>query len=120
MAEIIGSDSVVTGGKNVVEKMLADIPGGLELDLTDVTTEYDSDGYIPEGTPIILDAGDYKPLLAADLVADGAKVIGILYQEVPKAKPYASICIRGVVNEAKLPFAINATVKGALPGISFI
>jgi hypothetical protein len=120
MAEIIGSDSVVTGGKNVVEKMLADVPGGAELDLTGVTTEYDSDGYIPEGTPIIVVSGKYRPLLEANLEADDDKVVGILYQEVPKAKPYASICIRGVVNEAKLPFAINATVKGALPGISFI
>ena len=121
MAEVVSSSSLKTGGNNVVEKMHADLTGGRELDMTGVTTEYDAnDGYIPEGTPVILDAGAYKPLLSANLVADGGKVIGILYQEVHKDKPFASICIQGVVNEDKLPFAINATVKGAVPGIVFI
>jgi len=121
MAETVSENTVVTGSNVVVEKMLADIPGGKELDMTGVTTEYDSnDGYIPDGTPVILDSGDYKPLLQANLAADGAKVIGFLYKSVHKDKPFASVAIRGVVRESKLPFAINATVKGAVPGISFI
>lgn len=120
MAESISGNTVKTGGKNVVEKMLADITGGVELDLTDVTDEYDSDGYIPEGTPIYLDSGAYKPLLEDDLVADGPAVVGILFKEVPVTQPYASVCIRGVVNEDKLPFAVDAALKAALPGISFL
>lgn len=120
MAELISEDSIETGGKEVVEKMLADLPGGVELDVTDVAAE---DTHIAEGTPIILDGGAYKPLIEANLAADAAKVVGILFREIPKAQPYASVCIRGVVNEAKLPFSITpqaAAVKGAVPGISWI
>lgn len=121
MAETTSSNTVVTGSGVVVEKLLADLPGGKELDVSGVGTEYDANnGFIPDGTPIILDGADYKPLLAADLVADGAKVIGFLFQSIPVAKPFASIAIRGVVREAKLPFAINATVKGVVPGFSFV
>lgn len=117
MAESISSSSVKTGGKNVIEKMLADLTGGRELDMTGVTTEYDAnDGYIPEGTPIWLDAGAYKPLLAANLVANGPSVVGFLFQEVHKDAPYASICVKGVVNEDKLPFAIDAALKAAVKG----
>lgn len=99
----------------VVEKMLADIPGGKELDTTGIT-----DDYIAEGTPIWLDGAAYKPLTAAQLATEGGNVIGFLFREVKTTHAYASICIRGVVNEAKLPFAINAAVKAAVPGISFI
>ena len=120
MAETIGGDTIKTGGSEVVEKMLADLPGGKSLDLSDVTDEYDADGMIPEGTPIFVDAGAYKPLLEADLVANGPAVVGILFREVPVANPDASICIRGVVNEDKMPFAVDAALKAALPGISFI
>lgn len=120
MAETVKSNTVETGSNACVEKMIADIPGGKELDMSGVTTEYDAnDGYIPDGTPIILD-GTYKPLLQANLVADASKVIGFLYKSVHKDTPFASIAIRGVVREAKLPFAINATVKTAVPGFSFI
>lgn len=123
MAEMITSDNVKTGGSNVVEKLIADLTGGRELDMTGVTTEFDANqGYIPEGTPIILDAGAYKPLLSANLVADGPKAVGILYQEVPVSAPYASIAIKAVVNEAKLPFALDAAAKSALnsQGVTFI
>lgn len=117
MAESVSSSSVKTGGSNVVEKMLSDLTGGRELDMTGVTTEYDAnDGYIPEGTPVILDAGAYKPLLAANLVADGPKIIGFLFAEVHKDAPYASICVQGVVNEDKLPFALDAAAKAAVAG----
>ena len=116
MAESVSSSSVKTGGNNVIEKMLADLTGGRELDMTGVTTEYDAnDGYIPEGTPIILDT-TYKPLLAANLVADGPKIVGYLFAEVHKDAPYASICVKGIVNEDKLPFALDAAAKAATAG----
>jgi hypothetical protein len=124
MAELISSGSYITGGKNVIEKMEQDLTGGRELDMTGVTDEFDAtQGYIPEGTPIILDAGAYKPLLEADkgAGADGPKVIGFLYQEVHKDQPFASICVRGSVNESKLPFALDASSKTALAGaITFL
>ena len=122
MAESVSSGNVKTGGKNVVEVMHADLTGGRELDMTGVTTEYDAnDGYIPEGTPIILDT-TYKPLLAANKASgvDGPKTIGILFAEVHKDEPYASICIQGVVNTAKLPFVLDATSISAMNGIEFI
>ena len=121
MAETISSSAVKTGGNGVIEKMLADLPGGAELDTSAVTTEYDAnDGYVPEGTPIYKSGTDYLPLLAADLVANGPAVVGFLFQEVHKDQAYASICIRGVVNEDKLPFAVDAALKAAVPGISFV
>lgn len=123
MAEINSSQSVRTGGKNVFEVIHADLTGGRELDMTGVTTEYDAnDGYIPEGTPIILDGADYKPLLEANKGsgADGPKVIGFLVAEVHKDKPFAAVGIQGVINEAKLPFVLDATSKTAVPAISFI
>lgn len=117
MAEMISSTSIPSGTSNVIEKVLSDLSGGRELDLTGVTTEYDAnDGYIHEGTPIILDGGAYKPLLAANLVADGPKIIGFLVYEVHKDKPYAAICTQGVVNEDKLPFALDAAAKAAVKG----
>lgn len=118
--ETVKSNVVVTGSGTTWEKLFADIPGGRELVINDVTEWDDNDGYIPDGTPIILDSGDYKPLIEADLATNGAKVIGFLYQSIKADMPAASIGIRGVIREAKLPFAINATVKGVVPGVSFI
>lgn len=118
MAEMISTDSIKTGGKNVWEKIHADLTGGRELDMTGVTTEYDANGgYIPEGTPIILDT-TYKPLLEAEkgAAADGPKVIGFLVAEVPVSAPYAAIGVQGVINEAKLPFVLDATSKTAVKG----
>lgn len=121
MAEMIGSGSTITGSGIVVTKVLADLSGGKELDMTGVTTEYDANqGYIPAGTPIIKDGAAYKPLLEANLVADGPKAIGVLFQDIKASEPYASITIRGVVTEAKLPFVLDAACKAALNGISFI
>jgi len=117
MAEMIGSDSIKIGRKNVWEKVHADLTGGRELDMTGVTTEYDAnEGYIPEGTPVILDGGAYKPLLAANLVADGPKIIGFLVEETHKDAPYAAVGVQGVINEDKLPFALDAAAKGAVAG----
>lgn len=121
MAEVVKQDTILTGSNVAVEKMIADIPGGVELDLTGFTTEFDSNaGFIPDGTPIWDDSGVYKPLTAAGLVANGPAVVGFLFQPVHKDKPFASVCIRGVVREAKLPFAIDAALKAAVPGISFV
>lgn len=124
MAEIISSDSVKTGGKHVVEKMTADLPGGAELDLSQASaTEYDSnEGYVPEGTPIYKEGSAYRPLLSGDVgtALTEDKCVGVLFQDVHKDKPYASIVLRGVVNEDKLPFAINANIKAALKDITFV
>jgi hypothetical protein len=121
MGETIKTDTILTGSNNAVHSMLADIPGGVELDMTGITTEYDSNaGYIPDGTPIWNDNGAYKPLQEADLVANGPSVVGFLFQAVHKDRAYASVAIRGVVVEDKLPFAIDAALKAAVPGISFV
>ena len=117
MAEMISTDTIKTGGINVWEVIHADLTGGRELDMTGVTTEYDANGgYIPEGTPVILDAGAYKPLLAANLVADGPKIVGFLVYEVKATEPYAAIGVQGTINESKLPFALDAAAKAAVAG----
>ncbi len=120
MAELNSSSTVKTGIKHVVEKVLADFPTGIELDMTGLTAAYSAnDDYIPEGTPIILDT-TYKPLQAANLVADGPKIVGYLFREIPVSLPHAAVVIAGVVNEDKLPFALDTAAKAATPGIQFV
>lgn len=122
MAELVSKDTIITGGKHVVEHMEQDLTGGRELDMTGA--DYSANqGWIPEGTPIILDGGSYKPLLEANKggAADGPKVIGFLFRSVKETQPFASICVRGSVNEAKLPFVLDASSKSALAGaITFL
>lgn len=120
--ETIKTNTFLTGDNIAVHKMEQDIPGGVELVVTGLESAYDANaGFIPSGTPIILDGSDYKPLTAATLIANADKTVGFLYQDIPVAAPHASVCIRGTVNEARLPFAINADVKSAVVGaISFI
>ena len=121
MAELNSSNNVKTGIKHVVERVVNDLPGGVELDMTGITTAYSAnDDYIPEGTPIIKDSGAYKPLQAAALVADGPKIVGYLFREIPVSLPHASVVISGVVNEDKLPFTLDAAAKAATPAIQFI
>lgn len=120
--ETIKTNTVLTGSNVAVHKMEQDIPGGVELDVSAVLTAYtDNAGFIPDGTPIVLDGGNYSPLTAATLVADGPKVVGFLYQAVSVDSPHASVAIRGTVNEARLPFEIDAALKAAVKGaITFI
>lgn len=127
MAEKIKGDSIVVGSNNVVHKLIADYPGGVELDVSGVGTEYNTNnGVIPAGTPIYKDAGAFKPMLASQ--AGGQVVgeetvytqpIGVLYIPVTVAEPYASIAIKAVVNESKMPFALVDGEKASMPGITF-
>tara|TARA_R110000744_G_scaffold195512_1_gene314542 strand:+ start:6861 stop:7226 length:366 start_codon:yes stop_codon:yes gene_type:complete len=120
--ETIKSNTFQTGDNVAVHKMEQDLVGGVELDMTGLETAYAANAdFIPDGTPIIDTAGVYSPLTAATLVADGPKVVGFLFQSIPVSAPHASVAIRGTVNEARLPFAIDAAVKTAVKGaISFI
>lgn len=107
-------DTIQSKSNGVIENAIAYIPGGVTLDTTGIT------GIIEAGTPIINDAGDYKPLEEADLATDGAKTVGYLFQAINAEDEDATVVVNGVIREAKMPYVINADVKAATPSVVFV
>ena len=107
-------DAIKSTSNGVIENAIAYIPGGVSLDATGFT------GIIPAGTPIIKDTGVFKPLDEDDLKAEGAKTVGYLFKAINAEDEDATVVVQGVIREAKLPYVINADVKGATPGVVFV
>lgn len=106
-----------TNDSIVIVDNLESIPGGKTLDVTGWAPTT-----IPAGHPIILDAGEYKPiaLSGSDIdETDAAKVVGILVATILTSKPLASIMVRGTVNDAAAVYAIPASCKAPLSLIRF-
>lgn len=110
----------------VIQKMLEDIPGGRSLDVTGVTDE------VLKAGRIIIEAdasGDLKPLGitsgAYDSLPANHTYKGVLLSSVLLTKPFASVMVRGTVNDKaaqevhELP-PVTSTIKSALPLIRFI
>lgn len=121
------TETVDTSADNVViQRFLEDIPGGRSLDATGVT-----DAVLKAGRVIIREtsSGDYKPQeIAAGVyttIPTGHTYAGVLLASVLTAKPFASIMVRGTVNDKaaqnahELPPVLPAA-KTALPLIRFI
>jgi hypothetical protein len=104
----IGSSSSVDTSQDhvVIPHVLEDIPGGRSLDVTGVTEEVLKAGrVIVEETS----SGDLKPLKIVDdayeALPGGHTYKGVLIASVLKTKPFASIMVRGRMNNEA---AINA------------
>ncbi|MGM9810966.1 MAG: hypothetical protein ACI30J_08905 [Paludibacteraceae bacterium] len=118
---LFGKDGVI------IQKHIADIPGGRALDVTGITEEV-----LYAGHPIITDGnGKYKPLAvtttegvkAYDSKPEGWNYAGVLYRSILTKKPSASILIAGVVNDAavEIPYGEHkAAIKSAIPSIIFV
>jgi hypothetical protein len=118
------AQSVDTTNDNIViVDALEYVRGGRTLDVAgwDKPT-------IPAGHPVILDAGEYKPIpLAVDAQTgavsidptDAAKTIGVLGGTVLTTDARASIVVRGTVNDKVAVYEIPAACKEALPLIRF-
>lgn len=90
--------------------LIEDIPGGKSLDVTGINEDVLLAGrIIIEETatgilkPLAISAGNYVSL------PEGHTYKGILYVSIPKAKPLASIMVRGTINEGA------ATESAGLP-----
>ena len=107
-------------------ELLEDIPGGKSLDVTGINEDV-----LLAGRIIIEETatGVLKPLKRVggnyDSLSGSHTYKGILYVSVPKAKPLASIMVRGTINEgaatesAGLPSYPNGA-KSALSLIRFV
>lgn len=117
--EISGFDSII------IQKDLTDIPGGVTLDVTNV-----SDDVIPGGTVLKVDAnGVVAPLGQStpgtyDALDTGEAYYGILKYSVSKSQPFAAVLRAGTVNAGAAAKAVGAeitdTIKAGLPRIDFI
>lgn len=109
-----GKDSIV------IVDMIEAIPGGKTLNVTGVTELVLKAGHV-----IIRETatGDYKPQAVTagvyDVLPAGHTYAGVLVASVLTAKPFASIMVRGSVNEVASPYAPLAAAKTALPLIRF-
>ena len=123
----IGSTSTVDTAADhvVIPVVLEDIPGGKSLDVTGITEEV-----LKAGRPIIEEtsSGDLKPLKIVDgsyeSLPGGHTYKGVLIASVLTKKPFASVMLRGrmnneaAINAHGLP-TIPAGAKTALPLINF-
>lgn len=109
----------------VIQKNLETIPGGRSLDVTGIT-----ETVLKAGRVVIKDAnGNHKPLAISGssyvALPSNHTYAGILVASILTAKPFASILVRGTVNDsaaqavAELP-AVPAGAKTALPLIRFV
>lgn len=126
---VFGLDDVI------IQKFIADIPGGRTIDFTG----YDATKIVA-GHPIIKGtasgAAVYRPFpitstesegvttVSYGTLPDGFAVCGVLYRTITKTNPQGSILVDGVVNEAAaqnagLP-AYTSAQKTALSNIKFV
>ncbi len=113
---LFGNDSVV------IQKFIAGIKGGRNLDVTGFTPTVINAGHV-----IITKDGVYKPMpVSSNAYASlptGWAYAGILYRSILTSKPYAAIMTIGQVNSEAVPFAmtsIAAAFAAACPHIEFI
>lgn len=116
--EISGFDSII------IQKDLADVPGGVTLDVTG----YEGDTIL-SGHVLIKDSeGAVKPLGitsgAYDDLEQGDAVYGILKYSISKSQPFAAVLLIGTVNAGAAEKLVGAPytsdIKSALKNISFI
>lgn len=84
----------------VIQNFIEGIPGGKTLDVSNTTTDVIHAGHvIIEETA----TGVFKPLQitggAYASLPSGHEYAGILYVSIQKAKPFASIMVRGTMND---------------------
>lgn len=121
---ITTSDTELLFGKDdvIVQKFIADIPGGRTIDFTGW-----EDNTISAGTVIIKGtvsgATVYRPFPVTEgaygTITSGFAVCGVLYRTITRTNPQGSILIDAVLNEAALPYAMTSAQKTALPNIKF-
>lgn len=109
-----GNDSIV------IRQLIQDIPGGRTLDASAISAEVINAGHIiieetATGTlkPMPVSGDSYAALPASHTYK------GVLVASILKAKPFASILVRGSVNEVASPYAVPAAAKTALTLITF-
>ena len=118
--EISGFDSII------IQKDLTDVPGGITLDVTDVTADT-----IPGGTvlKVTTATGAVAPLGQTtpgtyDALSGGEAYYGILKYDILKSQPFAAVLRAGTVNAGAAKNATGAeitdTIKAGLPRIDFI
>jgi hypothetical protein len=117
---------IITGNDNVViVDNFQSVRGGRTLDVTGYPKDIINAGHV-----IIRETAtkEYKPMPlneAGDAYAalpDGHEYAGVLIATVPTKKPFAGILVRGTVNPAAAPFAMDtivSAVKTVLPLIDF-
>lgn len=115
--EIGGFDAIV------IVKDLSDIPGGVTLDVTDVTEDAIKAGHVliqKDATikPLGITEGAYASL------PSGFSYLGVLKATVTKANPQAAVLRIGTVNAAAAAANVGApyttTIKNGLKNIDFI
>lgn len=132
---VTSTDTLCYGDDVVIQKLIADIPGGRTIDFTGWNGK-DGANVIPAGTVIIKgtvnSAVVFRPhpvastteggvtTWAYDTITSGFTVAGILYHAVTSTNNGGSIAIDAVVNETKLPYALTSGIKAALPNIKLI
>lgn len=125
MAEVILNDNstYVDGGNEsiIITRDVADIPGGVVLDVTGITeTVLEAGRVIVQNTT----TKDYSPLGvtegAYDTLEKGYEFAGILKHTITTAKAIAAVLTIGQVNAAACPYPITATIAAGLPRIEFL
>lgn len=119
--------SIITSKDNVVIRdVFEEVRGGRTLDVTGYTKDIINAGHV-----LIKETatGEYKPMplntdgTAYDALPGDHEYAGILIASILVKQPFAGIMIRGSVNPAAAPFAMDtilAAVKTALPLITFL
>lgn len=118
----LASQSSVDTSKDciVIIDCLENIRGGETLDATGITEDVLNAGHIIiEETS----SGTLKPMpvsgAAYDSLPAGHTYKGVLVASILTAKPFASIMVRGSVNEVASPYPLVAAMKTALTLIRF-
>ena len=117
-ANLNNTGELIDTGKDsiVIVNLIETIPGGRTLNVTGVT-----DAVIKAGHVIIKETatGDFKPQPVTagvyDALPAGHTYAGVLVSSILTAKPFASILVRGSVNEVASPYAPLSAAKTALP-----
>lgn len=125
IANLNNDTQVVNDGLDaiVIQKDLADIPGGVTLDCSGNTVQ--NLGVIKAGHVIVKTSGGvYKPL-AIDGTGYGSigetdTAVGILKKSVTVNQPLAAVLTIGQVNAAACPYTVSSAIKSALPHIYFV
>lgn len=133
--ELTTTQTEVVFGKDdvIIQKLIADIPGGRTIDFTGFTGDKILAGtVIIKGTvssatvyrPHPITAGTAPSPDTYGTITEGFAVCGVLYRTITKDNPQGSIMIDGVVNEAAaqeagLP-AYTSAIKTALTNIKFM
>jgi len=122
-----GKQSIITSKDNVVIRdVFEEVRGGRTL----LVTGYPKD-VINAGHVLIKETatGEYKPMplnaggSAYDALPEDHVYAGILIASILVKQPFAGIMVRGSVNPAAAPFAMDSimsAVKTALPLITFL